>query len=326
MSGPVLSERSESKGAILVTGAAGFVGGHLLDRLSADGTPAVAWYRPGTVTPAPRTGVRWAAVEMLDRDAVARAVADVGPSAVYHLAGAAHVGQSWQFTLQTFQGNVLATHHLLNALHATVPKSRIVVACSATVYRPLDRPLVESDPVAPASPYATSKLAQEMLAIRAWQDGLPVLVARSFNHTGPGQDPSYVAPGIARQIALIEAGRQEPVLRVGNLEPRRDLTDVRDVVRAYLAMMRSAVPGQTYNVCSGRPLAIRDLVDTLVSKAKAPIALVQDAALFRPGDAPLLVGDHTRLTTDSGWRPEITINQTIDELLEYWRKKITANP
>jgi len=314
-------------GLTLVTGAAGFVGAHLLARLLADHTSIVGWYRPGTDTSSLRRDVRWAAVELLDRDAVSRAVAEIAPAAVYHLAGAAHVGQSWQFPLETYQNNVLATHHLLSALQASVPGVRVLVTCSATVYKPLDRPLRESDSLAPSSPYATSKLAQEMLAIRAWQDdGMPVLVARAFNHTGPGQDPSYVAPGIARQIAQIEAGRQKPVLRVGNLEPRRDLTDVRDVVRAYVAMMARALPGQPYNVCSGRQLAIRELVETFVSRATATIALVQDSGLFRPSDAPLLVGDHARLTADTGWTPQIAIEQTVDELLCYWREKVRETP
>jgi GDP-4-dehydro-6-deoxy-D-mannose reductase len=313
-------------GPILVTGAAGFVGGHLLDRLLADHASIVGWYRPGSDTPQPRAGVQWAPVELLDRDAVFRATAEVAPSAVYHLAGAAHVGQSWQFTLETYQGNVLATHHLLNALRVSVPDVRVLVTCSATIYKPLDRPLRESDPLAPGSPYATSKLAQEMLAARAWEDdGTAVLIARAFNHTGPRQDPSFVAPGIARQIAWIEAGRQEPILRVGNLEPRRDLTDVRDVVRAYVGMMARAVPGQPYNVCSGRQLAIRALVDAFVSRARTNITLLQDASLFRPNDAPLLVGDHGRLTADTGWTPEISMEQTVDDLLEHWRRRSHAS-
>ena len=193
-------------GPILVTGAAGFVGGHLLELLLADDTALVGWYRPGTEPPAPRAGVDWAPVELLDRDAVFRAVAEVTPRAVYHLAGAAHVGQSWQFAFETYQSNVLATHHLLNALRTSAPRARVLITCSGTIYQPRERPLRESDPLAPASPYATSKLAQEMLGLRAWQDdGTAVLIARAFNHTGPGQDPSFVAPGIARQIARIEA-------------------------------------------------------------------------------------------------------------------------
>jgi GDP-4-dehydro-6-deoxy-D-mannose reductase len=309
-------------GPILVTGAAGFVGGHLLELLLLDDSALVGWYRPGTEPSSLHSGVHWTPVELLDRDAVARAVAAVTPRAVYHLAGAAHVGQSWRSTFETYQSNVLATHHLLNALQASAPRARVLITCSGTIYQPRDRPLRESDPLAPASPYATSKLAQEMLGVRACQDdGTAVLIARAFNHTGPGKDPSFVAPGIARQIARIEAGEQEPVLRVGNLEPKRDLTDVRDVVRAYAAMMARAVPGQPYNVCSGRHLSIRALVDVCSSRATVPISLVQDPALFRPTDAPMLVGDHARLTADTEWQPQIPIEKTVEDLLEHWRAR-----
>jgi GDP-4-dehydro-6-deoxy-D-mannose reductase len=310
-------------GPTLVTGAAGFVGGHLLDRLLATGASVVGWYRPGTDTSALRLHVRWMAVDLLDRQAVTRAVADVKPTAVYHLAGAAHVAQSWQFTLETYQNNVLATHHLLSALGDAKPQPRVLVTCSATIYQPQEHPHEENDPVAPASPYATSKLAQEMLAAHVWhQSGLPTLIARSFNHTGPGQDPSYVAPGIARQIALIEAGRQQPTLRMGNLEPKRDLSDVRDVVQAYEQMMARATPGRPYNVCSGQGLSIRTLVETFVTRSKVPVDIVQDPALFRPNDAPLLVGSHRRLTADTGWTPQIPLEQTVDDLLGYWRLRV----
>ena len=313
-------------GPILVTGAAGFVGGHLLDLLVAQRHSVVGWYRPGSDTSRLRQGVSWAPVELLDGAAVARAVADTRPSAVYHLAGAAHVGQSWQFTLETYQNNVLASHHLLSALERVSPGARVLVSCSGTIYRPQDRPIREEDPVGPASPYATSKLAQEMLAVHAWRDHrVPTLIARSFNHTGSGQDPSYVAAGIARQIARIEEELQDPLLRVGNLEPKRDLSDVRDVVRAYVAMMERATPGRPYNVCSGRGLSIQSLVDTFIARARVPINVVQDQALFRPNDAPLLVGSHERLTEDTGWQPHVSIEATIDDLLAYWRHRVQSH-
>jgi GDP-4-dehydro-6-deoxy-D-mannose reductase len=308
---------------ILVTGAAGFVGTHLLDQLAAAGGSLVAWYRPGTELRAPRRDAVWQAVELLDRDAVQRAIAQIEPAAVYHLAGWAHVAQSWRNTFETYQNNVLATHYLLTAIRATVPTARVLVTCSGAIYAPQDRPLTEADPVAPASPYATSKLAQEMLAERVWkEDGVATLIARSFNHTGPGQDPSYVASGIARQIARIEAALQEPILRLGNLEPKRDLSDVRDVVRAYIAMMTSARAGEPYNVCSGRQLSIRTLVDQFVARARTPVTIVQDPLLFRPNDLPMLVGDHHRLTSDTGWIPQLPLEQTVDDLLQYWREQV----
>jgi GDP-4-dehydro-6-deoxy-D-mannose reductase len=309
--------------SILVTGAAGFVGGHLLDRLRAAGSPIVGWYRPGSDTGLLPPGPQWIAVEMLDRDAVAQAVAAVSPSAVYHLAGSAHVAQSWQFVFDTYRTNVMATHYLLSALVKLETKPRVLVSCSATVYEAQDAPLTEESPLQPQSPYATSKLAQELLAMHVHrEDGLPIVVARSFNHTGPGQEPSYVAPGIARQIACIEAGQQEPLLRMGNLEPRRDLSDVRDVVRAYELMLNRGTPGQVYNVCSGRALSIGQLVETFVSRARVKVEVVQDPALFRPADAPVMVGSHQRLTADTGWRPDLPLTRTIDDLLAYWRQRV----
>lgn len=308
---------------ILVTGAAGFVGTYLLDRLVADADSIAGWYRPGSDARRLRSGVRWEAVELLDRAAVASAVEEVRPDAVYHLAGWAHPGQSWQNTLETYQNNVLATHHILSAVGRFAPAARVLVSCSGTIYGAQNRPLTEDDVLMPASPYATSKLAQEMLARQAWADDrVHTLIARSFNHTGPGQDASYVAPAIARQIARIEAGLQEPILRLGNLEPKRDLTDVRDTVRAYVAMMANARPGKPYNVCSGRHLSIRELVDTFVSRAHTTVSVVQDQALFRPNDLPMLIGDHSRLTADTGWTPSIPIEQTVDDLLAFWRQQV----
>ncbi len=307
----------------LVTGAAGFVGSHLLDLLARDSTPIVGWHRPNAPPAEFRPDVSWMAIELVDGDVVERAIADLHPSAIYHLAGAAHVGHSWQHTWDTYQGNVLATLRILDALRVNGLRPRVLVAGSATIYRPQNHPIRESDPIGPTNPYATSKLAQEMLCRRAWEDdGVPTLLARSFNHVGPRQDPSFVAPAVARQIALIEAGRQEPVLTLGNLEPKRDLTDVRDTVRAYAGMMASAKPGQAYNVCSGRGLSIGGLVDTFAARARCAVRIVQDPARLRPNDAPLLIGDHSRLTADTGWTPEIPLETTVDDLLDYWRARV----
>ena len=264
---------TDPSGPVLVPGAAGFVGSHLIELLASDGVPVVAWRRPGT-TPLAESNAAWMEVEMLDRRAVGAALAQAPPSAVYHLAGSAHVADSWVHPRETF--DVFVTHHLLQVLHAGGLRPRVLVAGSATVYRPSTEALTEEAALAPASPYATSKLAQEMLARQAWlEHGIPVLLARAFNHAGPRQPPAYVAPSLARQVALIEAGRAEPVLFVGNLDPRRDLMDVSDTVRAYRAMMVSASPGVVYNVCRGEAIAIGALVELFRARARVPIEVRQ---------------------------------------------------
>ena len=193
----------------------------------------------------------------------------VRPAQIYHLAGVPHVGGSWDATTPTLAGNVLATHYLFDALRRAGVRARVLVTASATVYAPSDQPIAEDGAIAPGSPYALSKLAQEMRTLRApSEDGLDVIVVRAFNHTGPRQAPAFAAPSFARQIARIERGEQEPVIRAGNLAPRRDLSDVRDVVRAYAALMERGAGGGVYNVASGVGRPIGDIL----ARARRPRA------------------------------------------------------
>ena len=309
--------------AVLVTGAAGFVGSHLLELLVQDDAGIVAWQRPGTEPSIQDSRIRWTAVEMQDRGAVLEAIAQTKPAAVYHLAGVPHVGGSWTHTNETFAGNVLATHYLFDALRRHSLAPRVLITSSATVYAPASHAITEADAVNPNNPYGTSKLAQEMVARRAWQDdGIPALIARAFNHVGPRQTTAFVASSIARQVAEIEAGRKDPVLMMGNLEPQRDIMDVRDTVRAYRAMMQRGTPGIPYNVCSGIPTAVRALVGLFVAKASVKIEIKQDPARFRPNDTPMVLGDRTRIKNDTGWEPAIPLEKTVDDLLAYWRAQI----
>jgi len=211
----------------LVTGAAGFAGSHLVDLLARDGAGIVAWHRPGGGPPREVPGTRWEAVDLHDRNAVHAAIARAQPSAVYHCAGAAHVGRSWESTETTFATNVRGTHHLLEALEQVAAPARVLIPSSALVYASAGEALTEEHPLVPASPYGLSKLAQEMLGVRT-NGPLAVTIARAFNHFGPRQDPYFVASGFARRIADIEHGRWEPQISVGNLDARRDLTDVGD--------------------------------------------------------------------------------------------------
>ena len=252
---------------VLVTGASGFAGSHLLQLLNAP-RQVVGWTRSA---PAPELGplARWEHVDLLDRDGVRRAIDRLRPTRVYHCAGVAHVADLWRDTTRGLEGNVLGTEHLLDALRRAQQACRVLVTGSAMVYAPSDTPIDEDHALAPASPYALSKLAQEELARRAVrEDGLEVIVARAFNHTGARQTPAFAAPSMARQIAMIEAGRVEPVIRVGNLEAHRDLSDVRDVVRAYAALMAAGVSNTVYNVASGTARSIRSLLDSLVARSR----------------------------------------------------------
>ncbi len=311
---------------ILVTGAGGFAGGHLLDLLSTGGADVVAWKRPGSSAPPVRKGVTWRDVDIVDAGAVARAIADAKPREVYHCAGAAHVGKSWETTTPTFEINVRGTHNVLEGLRHAGLRSKVLIPSSAMVYRSSDEPLAEDHPLLPHSPYALSKLAQEMTAMRGREDGLHVGIARSFNHIGPRQDPFFSASGFARRIADIEAGRWEPELAVGNLEARRDIHDVRDTVRAYRLILEHGIDGRAYNVCSGRAMSIGALLDKLLARARVPIKVRVDPARYRPNDVPLLLGDPTRITTELGWLPEIDLDRTIEDLLAYWRSAAASAP
>jgi GDP-4-dehydro-6-deoxy-D-mannose reductase len=305
---------------ILVTGAAGFAGSHLLDLLAASGADVVAWHRPGGKPPRHVPQTRWEAVDLLDAAQVADAIARRRPSAVYHCAGAAHVGRAWDSTEATFATNVRGTHHLLQALEREGVGARVLVPSSALVYATSDVALDENHPLAPASPYGLSKLAQEMLASRT-NGALAVTIARPFNHVGPRQDPYFAASGFARRIADIEQGRWAPEISVGNLEARRDLTDVRDTVRAYRLILERGVPGRPYNVCTGRAIAIHELLDHLLARARVPITVKVDPARYRPNDTPVLLGDPSRLRDELGWMPAIPLEQTLDDLLAYWRER-----
>jgi len=304
-------------GLPLITGATGFAGGHLVEHLTATGTPVLAWgHRHGRSPALPN--VHWTAVELLDRSAVRAALAAAQPSAIYHCAGVADVHGAWSAPARALQINVIGTHNLLESASALGLRCRVLVTGSALVYRTSALQMAEDHPLGPASPYGVSKLAQEMAADAS---PLDTLLARPFNHAGPGQLPAYATSAFAQQVAEIEAGRRDAGLPVGNLDAKRDITDVRDTVRAYHALVDRGRPHRPYNVCSGRAYTMKGLLEILLSLARVRVRIDVDRARLRPSDNPVIHGSHARLTADTGWVPRIPIEQTLSDLLDYWRAR-----
>jgi len=290
----------------LITGGEGFVGQWLAAHLKSLGD---------------EVAVIDIETDVADGAAVRRVMADVAPEAVYHLAAMTHVGESWENPSEVLRVNVLGTAEILAAARATGGNTRVLVVSSAEVYgvvTPDQLPLGEDTPTAPASPYAASKLAAEAVALQAWRGyGQPVVIVRPFNHIGPGQSPNFFVPALAKRI--VEARRSGTrSLRVGTLTTRRDFTDVRDVVTAYRLLIESGVPGEVYNVCSGRDVAMSEVAAQLLQLAGADLTLETDPALVRPVDVPVLRGDPDRLRAATGWHSVIPLATTLADVLASW--------
>jgi len=295
----------------LITGASGFVGRHLRQHLESSGDEVVGTDRAD------------GGPDLLDPEGLRALVGSVAPDVVYHLAGDADVGGSWNHPADTFRANAEGTLHLLEACRAAEVR-RVIAISSADVYgvvTPGELPLTEQSELRPTSPYAASKVAAEYLCLQAWRGwGLGVVPVRAFNHVGPGQSPAFLAPAIASRIAEAEE-RGDDEITVGNVTPARDLTDVRDVVRAYRLLAVSGRPGIVYNVCSGSTLTVEEICRLLISAAKRPLRLVPDPSLQRPVDIPVLCGSHERLSTDTGWQPSIPVAQSLADLLDDCRRR-----
>jgi GDP-4-dehydro-6-deoxy-D-mannose reductase len=307
----------------LVTGATGFAGSHLVEHLLESEPHVLGWGNPaGRAVPAGRLRdrVTWTAVDVTNADAVTRALADAEPSVIYHCAGIADVQVGWRDSARALSVNVIGTHVLLRAVERLNLRVPVLVTGSALVYRPRTDALTEESAIAPSSPYGISKLAQEMAA-RAVRGR--VLIARPFNHAGPRQADSYVTSSFARQIAEAEAGLREPVLRVGNLDARRDITDVRDTVRAYRLLVERGQSSRPYNVCIGEAYRIGDLLELLMGHARIAITVQPDPARLRPSDNPVVLGSAARIHSETGWTPQIPIDRTLTDLLDYWRRSVS---
>jgi len=316
---------------LLVTGAGGFVGGHLVESLRRTQREVEVF---GVVLP--QGGISWgsgAGMSVIEADlndpaATAAVVDAVRPDRVLHLAGQSSPQQSWIDPAGTLRTNVMGIVHVLDAARCRGLRPAVLVVGSAEEYGPAaaeELPLRETTPLRPASPYAVSKVAQAALAsLYGPAGGMRVVTTRTFHHTGPGRGEAFAESSFARQIAEIEGGRRAPVIEVGNLDAVRDFADVRDVVRAYWLLLEKGEPGAVYNVCSGRGRSIGELLEILLRSSSVRVEIRVDKERLRSSDAPAQVGDPTRLKAATGWEPEIPLEETLRALLDDWRQRLRA--
>lgn len=315
----------------LITGITGFAGSHLADYLLAE-HPDVEVY--GTrrwrsrMENVDHLGDRVNLVEcdLNDATAVLSTLGEVRPEVIFHLAAQSFVPTSWKAPAETLSTNINSQTNIFEAMRALDLDCTIQIAGSSEEYGlvlPDEVPITEDNPLRPLSPYAVSKVGQDLLAYQYYKSyGLKTIRTRGFNHTGPRRGEVFVTSNFAKQIASIEAGLQDPVIRVGNLSSRRDFTDVRDTVRAYWLAIEKGRPGEVYNIATGKAVTIRELLDRLLALSDAKVELEVDPDRLRPSDVEILLGDYSKLEADTGWQPKISLQTTLQDTLDYWRSKL----
>lgn len=311
----------------LITGIAGFVGAHLAEAIRAETDWEVWGAVIGSVERASAiSGARILTTDLREPEQARVLVEAAQPDWVFHLAAQAYVPQSWADPWDTYHTNIRSQLNLLDAISRLNLAPRILVVSSNEVYgyaRAEDLPLNENAPLRPNSPYAVSKLAQDFMGLQYFLDRkMLILRVRPFNHIGPRQSERFVAPSFAKQIVEIERGRRAPILRLGNMAARRDFTDVRDMVRAYLLAIQKGEPGEVYNIGSGRARSVREMLDIMLAHSPRKIAEEIDPAKFRPSDTPISYADPSKFKRQTGWEPRISFEQTCADILNDWRARI----
>ena len=308
---------------VLVTGAGGFVGGHLLGILVGHGHE-VSTIGQGAPKSISGSGGH-TELDILDKEAVSVALRESAPDAVIHLAALSNVAYCWHVPEKAISVNVCGMLNVLEAFAEVKEGGTFLSIGSSDAYgltARLGRPLCEEDACQPQNPYAISKLSAEQLALQVGKKlGLKVMHTRSFNHFGPGQALGFVISDFASQIAEIEAGKKEPVLSVGDLSAARDFTYVTDVVRAYAALIEHDVPDGTYNICSGQARRIQQVLDSLLALSRVQVEVRKDSGRMRPSEVSLFVGDNSKIRQATGWEPRISFADGLAETMKYWRER-----
>jgi GDP-4-dehydro-6-deoxy-D-mannose reductase len=315
----------------LITGFTGFVGSYLAEALLERGVEVYGLYRWRSRLENVlhlQDRVHLVEGDIADAAAMRRVLSVARPEEVYHLAAQSFVPTSWTSPGATLDTNVQGELNLFEAVRQLGMNPRIQVAGSSEEYgfvRAEELPITEEQPLRPLSPYAVSKVAQDLLAYQYHRSyGLDVVRTRGFNHTGPRRGQVFVSSNFAWQLARIERGEMEPVIKVGNLQARRDFTDVRDIVRGYILALQKGEAGEVYNLCSGKAWSIQEILDYLLSQSKAKVSVEFDPARARPSDVPVLEGSAAKFEGVSGWKPQIPFERTLEEILHYWRQRLAA--
>lgn len=308
---------------VLITGATGFVGHYLTDYLSSKNESELF----GTSLSDSNSTENKIKIEKIDlsvSDDVIRLVDEIKPDHIYHLAALSSPGDSYDNATKVVLSNIEIQMNLLNAVKSSdLIDSRILIVSSGEVYGqvdPADLPLKEDTKLRPCNPYAVSKIAQDYVALQYnLSYKLKTISVRAFNHTGPFQTPSFAIPAFAKQIAQIEKGQQEPILKVGNLSAKRDFTDVRDIVKGYELIMEKGIPSEIYNIGSGKSHSMKELLDVLLSLTDKKIEIQEDPSKLRPVSVPDVYCEFSKLKELTGWTPSIEIEKTLKDTLDYWR-------
>lgn len=318
-----------SKKRALVTGITGFAGSHLAELLLKEGFEVYGTTRPRSKTEHIdhiQDKLKLYDADLVDSHSIYTVLSEVKPDYVFHLAAQAFVPTSWSSPATTMEANVIGTIHVFEAVRRAKINPVIQIACSSEEYGLVHReetPIKETNDLRPLSTYAVSKVAMDYLGYQYFKSyGMRIIRTRGFNHTGPRQGDVYVCSTFAKQIAMVEAGKRDPVIKVGNLDSFRDFTDVRDMVRAYLVSMDSCEPGEVYNICSETTWQIKKVLELLLSMSKVKITTQEDPDRMRPSDVELLLGDSAKFREKTGWKAEIPFKQTMEDLLNYWRERV----
>jgi GDP-4-dehydro-6-deoxy-D-mannose reductase len=313
---------------VLITGIAGFVGSHLSELLLKKGEEVFGICLPDESLENIRQikkELHLTNCDITDFDRLSFVIKRINPDEIYHLAAFSSVGKSFAQPLDTIEVNVRGTLYLLEILRNLRKKPRILIVGSSDMYgvvKPKDIPITEETPLLPVSPYGSSKAACDLLAYQFFKSyGVQTIKARAFNHTGPRQGIGFVVPDFASQITKIEAGILPPVMKVGNLSSKRDISDVRDIVRGYRLLMKKGKPGEAYNICSGKTYSIKNVLKVLISLSKKKIRVRTDEERSRLAEIPVLAGDNSKIKRTTHWRPEISIETTLEDSLNFWRRK-----